>query len=72
MSTPLDPCRGDRRRQRWLRRARFGGGCEQVIAWLQLLPQPLSGCYEAGPTGFALFRAAEAAGYTHRAIPLDP
>jgi len=45
-----------------LRRARFGGGHEQVIAWLRTLPGPLRGCYEAGPTGFALYRAAEAAG----------
>jgi len=45
-----------------LRRARFGGGSEEVIGWLQTLPSPLRGCYEAGPTGFALYRAAEAAG----------
>jgi transposase len=45
-----------------LRRARFGAGGEQVIAWLQALPQPLRACYEAGPTGFALYRAAEDAG----------
>jgi transposase len=45
-----------------LRRARFGGGSGEVIGWLQTLPQPLLGCYEAGPTGFALYRAAEAAG----------
>jgi transposase len=45
-----------------LRRARFGGGSDDVIAWLRVLPQPLRGCYEAGPTGFALYRAAEAAG----------
>ena len=44
-----------------LRRARFGGGSEELIAWLGALPQPLRGCYEAGPTGFALYRAAEAA-----------
>ena len=43
-------------------RARFGAGGEEVIAWLQELPQPLRACYEAGPTGFALYRAAEAAG----------
>jgi transposase len=43
-------------------RARFGGGSEEVIGWLARLPQPLRGCYEAGPTGFALYRAAEAAG----------
>jgi transposase len=45
-----------------LRRVRFGGGGDEVIAWLQTLPRPLRGCYEAGPTGFALYRAAEAAG----------
>jgi transposase len=45
-----------------LRRVRFGGGTEKVIAWLRRLPQPLRGCYEAGPTGYALHRAAEAAG----------
>lgn len=45
-----------------LRRARFGGGSDETIAWLRMLPQPLRGCYEAGPTGFALYRAAEAAG----------
>ena len=45
-----------------LRRARFGAGSEAVIGWLQALPQPLRACYEAGPTGFALYRTAEAAG----------
>ena len=35
---------------------------EEVVAWLRALPQPVRGCYEAGPTGFALYRAAEAAG----------
>lgn len=45
-----------------LRRARFGADSEPVIAWLQALPQPLHACYEAGPTGFALYRAAEEAG----------
>jgi transposase len=45
-----------------LRRARFGAGNEELLAWLQALPQPLRGCYEAGPTGFALYRAAEAVG----------
>jgi transposase len=45
-----------------LRRARFGGGSEELIGWLAGLPRPLHGCYEAGPTGFALYRAAEAAG----------
>jgi transposase len=49
-----------------LRRARFGGASDDVIAWLRALPQPLKGCYEAGPTGFALYRAAEAAGSRSR------
>ena len=40
-----------------LRRARFGSGSDQVIAWLQTLPRPLRGCYEAGPTGYGLYRA---------------
>jgi transposase len=44
-----------------LRRARFGG-CEEAVAWLGELPRPLHACYEAGPTGFAFYRAAEAAG----------
>src|SRR5437870_12847990 len=41
-----------------LKRIRFGPGSEEVIAWLAALPQPVHGCYEAGPTGFALYRAA--------------
>ncbi len=45
-----------------LRRGRLGGGSDEVIAWLERLPQPLKGCYEAGPTGFALYRAAAEAG----------
>ena len=45
-----------------LRRARFGVGSEEVVAWLSTLPAPVRGCYEAGPTGFSLYRAAEAAG----------
>jgi transposase len=45
-----------------LRRARFGGGSEELVGWLAGLPQPLRGCYEAGPTGFSLYRAALAAG----------
>jgi transposase len=45
-----------------LRRMRFGPGGGEVIAWLAALPQPLHACYEAGPTGFALYRAADQAG----------
>jgi hypothetical protein len=47
---------------RELHRARFSADSEEVVAWLAGLPQPLRGCYEAGPTGFALYRAAQAAG----------
>jgi transposase len=43
-------------------RARFGPGVAQVVAWLQALPQPARACYEAGPTGFGLYRAAQAVG----------
>jgi len=44
-----------------LKRMRFGPGNEQVVDWLAQLPQPRA-AYEAGPTGFALFRAARARG----------
>ena len=33
-----------------------------MVAWLQGLPQPVYACYEAGPTGFGLYRAALEAG----------
>jgi transposase len=45
-----------------LTRKRFGTGAEPVVAWLEALPQPIHACYEAGPTGYALYRAAKAAG----------
>jgi transposase len=45
-----------------LRRARFGGQSEEVVSWLAELPQPARAFYEAGPTGFALYRAATEAG----------
>ena len=45
-----------------LRRARFGVGSDAVVGWLRELPQPAYACYEAGPTGFALYRAALEAG----------
>ncbi len=43
-------------------RARFGPGIEEAVAWLSGLPGPVRACYEAGPTGFGLYRAATAAG----------
>ena len=43
-------------------RARFGPGIEEPVAWLRGLRGPVRACYEAGPTGFGLYRAARAAG----------
>jgi transposase len=45
-----------------LTRARFGVGTGDVLAWLSGLRAPARVVYEAGPTGFALYRAARAAG----------
>jgi transposase len=45
-----------------LSRMRFGPGVEAPVAWLGSLPGPVRACYEAGPTGFGLYRAALAAG----------
>jgi transposase len=45
-----------------LRRARFSGGVAGPLEWLAGLPGPLHACYEAGPTGFGLYRAAVEAG----------
>jgi transposase len=45
-----------------LERVRFGAGSDAVLDWLAGLPQPVRAVYEAGPTGFALARAADAAG----------
>lgn len=45
-----------------LERMRFGAGVQDPVAWLGELPGPVHACYEAGPTGFGLYRAAVAAG----------
>lgn len=45
-----------------LKRARFGGASGPVVAWLAGLPEPVHACYEAGPTGYGLYRAAREAG----------
>jgi transposase len=45
-----------------IRRARFGGDCEPVVQWLTKLPAPVHACYEAGPTGYGLYRATRNAG----------
>ena len=43
-------------------RVRFGAGVAGPVSWLCSLPGPVRACYEAGPTGFGLYRAAVAAG----------
>lgn len=45
-----------------IERFRFGPGVEAPVAWLAQLPGPVHACYEAGPTGYGLYRAAVAAG----------
>ncbi len=45
-----------------LTRRKLPGDAEPVVGWLRGLPQPVRGCYEAGPTGFVLARAAASAG----------
>jgi transposase len=45
-----------------LQRVRFGAEAERVVGWLASLPGPVHACYEAGPTGYGLARAAAAAG----------
>jgi transposase len=41
-----------------IQRMRFDRGVEAPVAWLSELAGPVYACYEAGPTGFGLFRAA--------------
>ena len=45
-----------------LARRRFSGESGPLVAWLGGLAAPVSACYEAGPTGYALYRAAREAG----------
>jgi transposase len=45
-----------------LTRMRFGAGVDAPVAWLKTLSGPVRACYEAGPTGYGLYRAAVAAG----------
>ena len=57
-----------------LTRRRFDtGAVEPVVAWLAGLSGPVLACYEAGPTGFGLYRAARAAGIDCQVIaPSEP
>ncbi len=43
-------------------RARLSADPGEIVEFLCAFPQPVSACYEAGPTGFGLARAAIAAG----------
>jgi transposase len=43
-------------------RKKFGPGVDEPVGWLQSLARPVRACYEAGPTGFGLYRAAVAEG----------
>jgi transposase len=49
-------------------RIRFGAGVDGPVQWLMSLPGPVRACYEAGPTGFGLYRAAVAAGVEMRVV----
>src|SRR3954465_3382110 len=51
-----------------LTRLRFGPGVGGPVGWLAELPGPVRACYEAGPTGFGLYRAAVAAGVAMQGI----
>jgi transposase len=51
-----------------LSRVRFGGGVDAPLAWLAELPGPVRACYEAGPTGFGLYRAAVLAGIAMQVV----
>lgn len=49
-------------------RARFGAGVDEPVAWLRGLEGPVRACYEAGPTGYGLYRAAVAEGLAVQVI----
>ncbi len=51
-----------------LSRVRFGPGIETPVAWLRTLAGPVRACYEAGPAGYGLYRAAVAAGIEMQVI----
>ena len=47
---------------------RFGAGLAEPVAWLESLPGPVSACYQAGQTGFGLYRAAVEVGVAMEVI----
>ncbi len=48
-------------------RARLSPAEEQIVSWVKELPCPAAVAYEAGPTGFGLYRALTSAGIRDRA-----
>ena len=52
-----------------LRRRRVSGSeVGPIVEWLGMLPGPVRACYEAGPTGYGLARAARQAGISMEVI----
>lgn len=51
-----------------LLRVRFGPGVEAPLEWLRSLAGPVRACYEAGPTGFGLYRVLSEAGIATQVI----
>lgn len=51
-----------------LTRRRFAGESQAVVDWLARLSGPVAACYEAGPTGYGLYRAAQAAGIAMQVV----
>jgi transposase len=51
-----------------LSRVRFGPGVQAPLAWLRSLSGPVRACYEAGPTGFGLYRALTEGGIDAQVI----
>jgi transposase len=49
-------------------RVRFGAGIQTPLGWLGTLNGPVRACYEAGPTGYELYRAAVAAGISMEVV----
>jgi hypothetical protein len=56
-----------------LSRRRFASGAlEPVVEWLAGLPAPVRACYEAGPTGYGLYRAMTLRGPVTVVLALRP
>jgi len=51
-----------------LRREKFGAGNAAPVAWMLEQPGPVRACYEAGPTGYGLYREAVKVGINMQVI----